>query len=182
MSSEMVGTPPHRFHKLISREVIHEHMLQVAGRLREEYRGKNPVLVGVLNGCFIYMADLIRAMNIPCEVDFIKLSSYGDEMRPGEIALLKDVDADLTDRHVILVEDIVDTGKSLGFLRKHLQDKRPASLVMTAMFVKRCFKAVGAEVEYGGIEIADEFVVGYGLDYAQQWRQLSDLYALVEDQ
>jgi hypoxanthine phosphoribosyltransferase len=156
-------------------------MLDVAARLREDYRDKNPVLVGVLNGCFIYMADLIRAMNIPCQVDFIKVSSYGNDMTPGAITLVKDVTTDLADRHVILVEDIVDTGKSLGYLRKHMQDKHPASVVMTAMFMKKCFKAVGATVEYVGMEIPDEFVVGYGLDYAQQWRQLPDLYALVED-
>jgi hypoxanthine phosphoribosyltransferase len=181
MSSEIIGIGPHRFKMLISRETIQEHLLQVADRLREDYRDKRPVLVGVLNGCFIYMADLIRALNIPCEVDFIKLSSYRDGMSSGDLSLTKDVDMDLTGRHVILVEDIVDTGKSLGFLRQHMQDKNPASVVMTAMFMKHCFTAVGSPVEYVGMEIPDEFVIGYGLDYAQQWRQLPDLYALVED-
>jgi hypoxanthine phosphoribosyltransferase len=181
MTSEIIGESPYRFRKLIDRETIQEHVQQVAARLRTDYRDKEPLLVGVLNGCFIYMADLIRAMNIPCEVDFVKLSSYGDAMSPGAITLLKDVDADLAGRHVILVEDIVDTGKSLGYLRRHFEDRNPASLVMTAMFMKRCFKAAGAVVEYPAMEIPDEFVVGYGLDYAQQWRQLPDLYVSVED-
>lgn len=182
MTSEIIGTSPYRFRKLIDRETIQERVQQVAAQLRAEYKDRRPLLVGILNGCFIYMADLIRAMNIPCEVDFVKISSYGDAMSPGAITLLKDVDANLAGRHVILVEDIVDTGKSLGYLRRHFEERKPASLVMTSMFMKKCFKAAGAEVEYPGMEIPDEFVVGYGLDYAQQWRQLPDLYVLVEDQ
>ena len=181
MSSEIVGTSPYRFQMLISRDELRDKVAKVASRLREEYRDKKPIFVGVLNGSFIYMADLIRATSIPCEVDFIKLSSYRDEMTSGKIALLKDVDAKLTGRHVILVEDIVDSGNSLAFLRQHIDSKNPASVVMTAMFIKQCSKAAGAEVEYPGMEIPDEFVVGYGLDYAQQWRQLPDLYALIED-
>jgi hypoxanthine phosphoribosyltransferase len=181
MSPDIIGIPPYRFHKFVSREIIQERVQQVAARLREDYRDKKPVMVGILNGCFIYMADLVREMAIPCQTDFIKLTSYGDEMRPGVITMLKDVDTDLTGRHVIIVEDIVDTGKSLGFLRQHLLSKNPASLVMTAMFMKHCFKALGEPVEYVGMEIPDEFVIGYGLDYAQQWRHLPDLYALVED-
>jgi hypoxanthine phosphoribosyltransferase len=178
---EFVGTAPYRFRPMISRELIQDRVEHLAAILRKDYEGKQPILIGVLNGCFIFMADLVRAMNLPCEVDFIKLSSYGDAMKSGAISLLKDVDANLAGRHVILVEDIVDTGKSLGFLRQHILDKKPASLVMAAMFMKHCFKETGASVEYVGLEIPDEFVVGYGLDYAQQWRQLPDLYVLVED-
>lgn len=180
-STETVGSGPHRFRPLISRDVIQAHVKQLAERLRDDYRDKDPVFVGVLNGCFIFMADLVRAMNVPCEMDFIQLSSYRNGMTAGELSLLKDVDLDISGRHVLLVEDIVDTGKSLGFLRRHLQERGPASLAMVSMFVKPGKMAADAVVEYVGMEIPDEFVVGYGLDYAQHWRQLPDLYVLAKE-
>jgi hypoxanthine phosphoribosyltransferase len=178
--SEIVGQEPFRFRPLIRREEIQLRVDELALKLREDYRDKHPVLVGVLNGCFIFMADLIRAMNIPCDVDFLKLSSYRDAMKSGEISLIKDLNANIEGRHVILVEDIVDSGKSLAFLRQHLRDRKPASLVMAAMFIKHGTPA-SADAEYVGMEIPDEFVVGYGLDYAQEWRQLPDLYVLVKE-
>jgi len=181
-TAEYVGTAPYRFGRVIPAAEIRAHGLRLAAELRAEYRDKNPILIGVLNGCFIFMADLIRAMNIPCEVDFIKLSSYRDSMASGELSLLKDVDADLEGRHIILVEDIVDSGRSFGFLRRHLLSKKPASLVMAVMFVKERAEAEAARAEYVGMVIPDIFVVGYGLDYAQQWRQLPDLFALVKDE
>jgi len=181
-STDYVGTAPYRFRRFITAGEIHAHGLRLAAELRAEYRDKNPILIGVLNGCFIFMADLIRAMNIPCEVDFIKLSSYRDSMASGEMALLKDVDANLEGRHVILVEDIVDSGRSFAFLRRHLLSRKPASLVMAVMFIKERAEAEAAQAEYVGMVIPDIFVVGYGLDYAQQWRQLPDLYALVKDE
>jgi hypoxanthine phosphoribosyltransferase len=181
MTTDIVGTAPYRFRRLVTRSEIREHVRRVSERLREDYFDKQPILIGVLNGCFIFMADLIREMNIPCEVDFVKVTSYRDAMTSGTIALEKDVSADLEGRHVIIVEDIVDTGKSLVYLRQHLMSKRPASLVMVAMFLKDRAKADGVESEYVGMEIPDEFVVGYGLDYAQQWRQLPDLYTLVKE-
>lgn len=177
-----VGTTPYRFESMIGADEIREHYLQLAERLRQDYRDKNPIFIGVLNGCFIFMADLIRSINIPCEVDFIKLSSYRDGMSSGEMSLLKDIDANLEGRHVIIVEDIVDTGKSIGFLRRHILSKKPASLVMAAMFVKERPEAAAVGAEYIGMTIPDIFVVGYGLDYAQQWRQLPDLYALVNEE
>ncbi|MDD5087886.1 MAG: hypoxanthine phosphoribosyltransferase, partial [bacterium] len=154
-----------------------------AQRLRRDYNGLDPVFIGVLNGCFMFMADLIREVNIPCEVDFIRLSSYDKNMVSGPIRLVKDVDADITGRHVVIVEDIVDTGKSLEFLRRHLGAMRPASLAMAAMFRKpMAIKADGDQAEYIGMDIPDLFVVGYGLDYAHRWRQLPDLYARTDEQ
>jgi hypoxanthine phosphoribosyltransferase len=181
MPSEIVGTDPFRFRPLIKQDVIQSHVLALAARLRADYEDKRPVMVGVLNGCFVFMADLVRALNIPCEVDFIRISSYRDTMASGHIELLKDLDVDIAGRHVILVEDIVDTGRSLGFLREYLLGRNPASLVMAAMFVKAGEKAARSTAEYVGMEIPDEFVVGYGLDYAQQWRHLPDLYVLVKE-
>lgn len=182
MTEDCVGSSPYRFKRLINSAEIHERCARLGEHLRAEYSDKNPILIGVLNGCFIFMADLIRAMNIPCEVDFIKLSSYRDSMASGHLTLLKDVDADLAGRHVIIVEDIVDTGKSIGFLRQHLLSKKPASLAMAAMFVKDREEALATRTEYIAMMIPDIFVVGYGLDYAQQWRQLPDLYALANDE
>jgi hypoxanthine phosphoribosyltransferase len=179
---ETVGTAPHQFRRRIASADIQQTVRRLAAELRRDYHGKKPILIGVLNGCFIFMADLIREMNIPCEVDFVKLSSYGDSMSPGALSLLKDVDADLRGRHVIIVEDIVDTGKSLTYLRQHLQSKGPASLVMVTMFLKEIRRPDQAAAEYVGMRIPDTFVVGYGLDYAQQWRQLPDLYVLDEGQ
>jgi hypoxanthine phosphoribosyltransferase len=181
-TTDHVGTAPYRFARAIPADEIRAHCLRLAAELREKYREKNPILVGVLNGCFIFMADLIRAMNIPCEVDFIKLSSYRDGMASGDLSLLKDVDANLEGRHIILVEDIVDSGRSVGFLRRHLLSKKPASLVLAVMFVKERAEAAAVRAEYVGMVIPDVFVVGYGLDYAQQWRQLPGLYALVKDE
>jgi len=180
--TDVVGTAPYRFRRFIDRAVIRDVVRQMATTLRTEYRDKDPILIGVLNGCFIFMADLVREMNIPCEVDFVKVSSYADSMTSGAVKLIKDVDADIEGRHILLIEDIVDTGKSLGFLRQHLMAKKPASLAMAAMFVKDCPKAEGAEAEYAGIHIPPDFVVGYGLDYAQQWRQLPDLHTLIENE
>lgn len=170
-----------RYHseRLFSADEIQRHVQNLAARLRADYGDKNPVLIGVLSGCFIFMADLVRALAIPCEMDFIKLSSYGDKMTAGRITLLKDVDIVLKHRHVIVVEDIVDTGKSLAFLLEHLRKQRPASLEMAAMFIKEG-RAAAAGAKYIGMTIPDKFVIGYGLDYAQQWRHLPDLYALVE--
>jgi len=182
MTAECVGKPPYRFRRMIPQDHIRQAVDKLAEQLRADYADKNPIFMGVLNGCFIFMADLIRAVNIPCEVDFIKLSSYRDAMTSGDVNLVKDIDANLVGRHVILVEDIVDTGKSLGFLRRHLMSKKPASLVMVSMFVKERDKLDDAVAEYVGTIIPDEFVVGYGLDYAQQWRQLPDLYVLDKDQ
>ena len=181
-SPEYVGKAPFRFRRFVSASVVQEHMRDVARRIREDYQDKSPIMVGVLNGAFIFMADLVREMNIPCEVDFIKLSSYRDDMAPGRIQLIKDVDADLTGRHVILVEDIIDTGNSEEFLRGHMASKHPASVAMVAMFVKPRRNNGRTIAEYVGMEIPDAFVVGYGLDYAQQWRQLPDLYVLKPDE
>lgn len=182
-STEIVGVAPYRFKRMIPRAEIRRHLLDVALRLRQDYGNLDPVFVGVLNGCFMFMADLVREVNIPCEVDFIRLSSYDTNMVPGPIRLVKDIDADITGRHVVIVEDIVDTGKSLEFLRRHLRAKQPASLAMAAMFRKpMAIKADGDQAEYIGMDIPDLFVVGYGLDYAHRWRQLPDLYARTDKQ
>jgi hypoxanthine phosphoribosyltransferase len=179
--ADVVGAPPYRFRRLISNSIIQRYVQDLSLRLREDYKDKNPIFIGVLNGCFIFMADLIRQINIPCEVDFIKISSYRDGMASGDIEIRKDINANLEGRHVIVVEDIVDTGKSIEFMRELILKHNPASLVMVTMFLKPKSIRTTIPIDYVGLELPDDFVVGYGLDYAQQWRQLPDLHVLVEE-
>jgi hypoxanthine phosphoribosyltransferase len=178
---DVVGVAPFRFRRLISSNVIQRYVQDLSRQLCEEYKDKNPILIGVLNGCFIFMADLIRYMNIPCEVDFIKLSSYRDGMTSGDIEIKKEIHAHLEGRHVIVVEDIVDTGKSIEFMRDYILRQNPASMKLVTMFLKPKSVRTNLPIDYVGMELPDDFVVGYGLDYAQQWRQLPDLYVLVEE-
>jgi hypoxanthine phosphoribosyltransferase len=181
-NDEIVGDPPRRFRRFLPADTIDERVREMAKKLRAEYMDKRPIMVGVLNGSFVFLADLIRYMAIPCEVDFVKISSYEKAMQSSGIVFMKkDLDADVAGRHVILVEDIVDTGGSVQFLLSHFAKKRPASLAVVTLFLKpEVFKAK-CSLDHVGFEIPDRFVVGYGLDCAQQWRHLPDLYALVDE-
>jgi hypoxanthine phosphoribosyltransferase len=174
----IIGTPPYEFEKYLDRSVIQSHVRALAKRIAVDFRDKQPVFVGVLRGCFVFMADLVREINIPCEIDFIKISSYGNGMSAGNIVLKKDIDVDLHGRHVILVDDIVDTGNSWDYLRNHLMAKGPVSVTMASMFRKPEAIKSHIPVDYIGMDLPNEFVVGYGLDHAEQWRQLPDLYIL----
>jgi hypoxanthine phosphoribosyltransferase len=167
----IIGTPPYEFEKYLDRSVIQSHVRALAKRIAVDFRDKQPVFVGVLRGCFVFMAD-------PCEIDFIKISSYGNGMSAGNIVLKKDIDVDLHGRHVILVDDIVDTGNSWDYLRNHLMAKGPVSVTMASMFRKPEAIKSHIPVDYIGMDLPNEFVVGYGLDHAEQWRQLPDLYIL----
>jgi hypoxanthine phosphoribosyltransferase len=177
-TSDIIGTPPYQFVKYLDRSEIREHVRALGARMAGDFRDKNPVFIGVLRGCFVFMADLVREVNVPCEIDFIKISSYGDGMTAGNIEMKKDVGVDLRGRHVILVDDIVDTGNSWDFLRNHLMKKGPASVTMASMFRKPEAIQSHIPVDYIGMDLPNVFVVGYGLDHAGQWRQLPDLYIL----
>ncbi|NUO19089.1 hypoxanthine phosphoribosyltransferase [bacterium] len=174
------GTPPRAFRKFISEDEIQSAVQRTAAEIHDRFRGKNPVFVGVLTGCFMYMADIVRETNLPCTVDFIKLSSYRDGMESGRIKLIKDIDIEIRDRHVILVDDIVDTGNSWDFLRGYLMVRHPASLSMAACFRKPKSIQAGVQVDFISMDLPDEFVIGYGLDYAGSGRHLPDLYVLDE--
>jgi hypoxanthine phosphoribosyltransferase len=138
-----------------------------------DYEGKSPLMIGVLKGAFIFMADLIRAIPLDCEVDFMAVSSYGAATKSsGVVRIIKDLDIDLTDRHVILVEDIVDSGLTLSYLRKNLLARKPASLEICAMFIKKDLQKTKIECKYEGFYIPPDFVVGYGLDAAEKLRGL----------
>jgi len=175
-----VGVPPKIFRKFLPEDEIQRAVLKTADEIHTRFKGKNPVFVGVLTGCFMFLADVVRATNLPCTVDFIKLSSYRDGMESGRIKLIKDIDTEIRGRHVILVDDIVDTGNSWDFLRDYLKVRHPLSLSMAACFRKPKSIKAGIEVDFISIDLPDEFVIGYGLDYAGAGRHLPDLYILDE--
>jgi hypoxanthine phosphoribosyltransferase len=165
---------------LISEEEIQERVKQIARQISADYadREKPPIMIGVLNGSFYFMADLLRAMTIEAEMDFIKISSYHKTRSSGTIRLIKDISADISHRDVILVEDIVDTGLSINYLRNHFMNSHPASVRVVTLLYKREITKVEVEPEYVGFEIPDKYVVGYGLDIDQRYRRLRDIFAM----
>lgn len=170
------------FSIFLKEKEIQERVEELGEQIRKDYKEKNPIFVGVLNGAFIFLSDLMRYVNLPCEVDFLKLSSYGDaKVSSGEVTDLKDIDADISDRHVILVEDIVDTGLSMTYLIEKLEKKNPASIATVTLLHKKEATRHDVQLDYVGFEIPTLFVLGYGLDYAQEGRNLAQIYILDEE-
>ncbi|MBI4758247.1 MAG: hypoxanthine phosphoribosyltransferase [Chloroflexi bacterium] len=158
---------------ILTSQEIQSRVQELGALLSHDYAGKDPVLVGVLKGVLVFMADLVRAISIPVSVDFMAVSSYGQTSgRQGVVRITKDLDESITGRHVILVEDIVDTGLTLGYVVKNLQARDPASLSVCALFDKKVRRLVDVDIAYRGFEIPDRFVVGYGLDYGERYRNL----------
>ena len=158
---------------LITEEQIQEKVSELAAMLSEEYAGKHPIFVGVLKGVVMFYADVIKRITVPCQMDFMWVSSYeGDQSR--KMVLKRDVSADLTGRHVVILEDIFDTGNSLDFTYKHLLSKNPASIKICTLLDKpeRRNPAVTLQPDYVGFTIPNEFVVGYGMDYNEFYRNL----------
>lgn len=167
------------------KELITEHRIrmrvkELAAEISDDYRGKVPIFIGILNGSFIFMADLVRELSIECEVDFIKLESYQGKKSIGTIHLLKDISADITGREVIIVEDIVDTGLTVNFLITRLQDAGPASLRIVTLLFKREVARLNFKLDYVGFEIPSDYIVGYGLDYNQKMRNLKGVFSIDE--
>ena len=159
---------------LLSEEQIQAKVTELANRLTEEYADKDPIFVGVLKGVVIFFADMVRKMNYPCEIDFMCISSYGGTDSTGNITVKKDISADIKGRHVVILEDIYDTGNSLTFVRDYLLTKEPASLKICTLLDKpeRRKPGVTLQPEYVGFTIPNEFVVGYGLDFNEHYRNL----------
>lgn len=156
-------------------------MAELAAEIEQNYRQGKPVFVGVLKGSFVFMSDLVRAVSLPLEVDFISVSSYGAGTRSsGEIELLQDLKTSIEGRDVLVVEDIIDTGLSLNFVLEKLSQKRPASLKVCALLNKPSRRKVKIHIDYCGFVIPDRFVVGYGLDFNEQFRNLPEIYILEE--
>jgi|Deesub1362B_J571_1020462.scaffolds.fasta_scaffold02635_4 hypoxanthine phosphoribosyltransferase len=167
---------------LLSEEDIRRRIKELAQQISRDYEGKCPVFIGVLNGSFIFMADLIRELDIDCEVDFFKISSYGDAMESsGTVRLKKDIDCDLEDRDVIVVEDIVDSGLSVRFIDEYIRARKPRSLKIVSLLVKWDNAMPNRQIDYVGFSIPKEFVIGYGLDYKQRLRNLKGIY-IMKDQ
>ena len=162
---------------LVSEAALRRRVGELGGEIGRDYDGRDPLLVGVLKGAFVFMADLVRAIPIGVEVDFMAVSSYGSATRTsGVVRIVKDLDLDLTDRHVVLVEDIIDSGLTLAYLRKTLAQRGAASLEVCALLVRDATLRVDpASLRYIGFRIPGEWVVGYGLDVAQRWRNLPDV-------
>jgi len=170
-----------RFRKYLTAESIQKRIREIGKDIAAEYGDKKPIFIGVLNGAFIFLADLMRAAKIDCEVDFLKLSSYGaQKISSGTVTELKAVDAHLEGRHVIIVEDIVDTGLSMEYLVGRLATENPASIRTVTLLHKYEATKVDVPIDYVGFRIRNLFVVGYGLDYGQVGRNLADIYILEE--
>ncbi|TDI85593.1 MAG: hypoxanthine phosphoribosyltransferase [Caldithrix sp.] len=166
---------------LLSKEEIRNKVRELGKQISKDYAGLCPILIGVLNGSFIFCADLFREISIDCEVDFIKISSYGEGTETsGVIKLKKDIDADLQGRHVIVVEDIVDSGYSINYLRERIERVRPKSLKFVSLLVKEDTARTEYKIDYVGFNIPNRFVVGYGLDFAQKFRNLPAIYVMDE--
>jgi len=167
---------------LIPSSEIQEKVRELGERITEDYRGEKPILIGVLRGAVVVMGDLMRNIDLQCEIDFMDISSYGTgTSSSGVVRILKDLEEDITDRHVLIVEDIIDTGLTLSYLRRILLARKPASLEICTLLSKPSRRQADIDVKYLGFEVPDEFVVGYGIDYAGRYRNLRDIRALKSD-
>lgn len=157
----------------VSTEALQKRVREIGQAISQDYKGKNPVLVGALKGVIFFMSDLLRAITIPVEVDFIAISSYTSEARDkGVVRVTKDLDLPITGRHVLFVEDVVDTGLTLNYLVASLRARQPASLEVCVLFNKTTRRLINFPVRYKGFDLPDYFVVGYGLDHHERYRNL----------
>jgi hypoxanthine phosphoribosyltransferase len=167
---------------IISRTEIEARLVEMAAEIRREYAAKHPVLLIVLKGAFVFAADLVRCLNIPMEVDFLRVSSYGDGTETsGDVRLEYGQGFSLSGRHVLLLEDIVDTGLTLAAVCAALSREEPASLRVCALLDKPARRRVVVRADYLGFSVPDEFIVGYGLDYGGDYRHLPDICVLGEN-
>lgn len=157
---------------LISEEEILAKVAEVGEQISRDFEGKNPVFVGVLKGCFIFMADLMRNVKVNCSVDFMAVSSYSGTSSTGAVKINKDLSENIEGRHVIIVEDILDSGITLSYLKQYLMVRKPASISIVTLMDKPARRKADVYANYSCFEIPDAFVVGYGLDYNEQYRNL----------
>jgi len=158
---------------------IKRRIKELAGKINHDYKDKIPIFIGVLNGSFIFLSDLIREIKINCEIDFFKLSSYGDtKISSGEVKMLKELNCDVKGRDIIIVEDIIDSGLSMTFIRNLIIKQKPSSFRIASLLYKKNVSNLKFKIDYVGFEIDNKFVVGYGLDFAQKYRNLNGIYVL----
>ena len=157
---------------LISEEELEAAVAKIGKQISNDYRGKEPIFVGVLKGCFIFMADLMRHVDIDCSMDFMAVSSYSGTTSTGAVKINKDLSEIIEGRHLILVEDILDSGVTLNYLKNYLQVRRPASVHVATLLDKPARRTADIFADYSCFEVPDAFVVGYGLDYNERYRNL----------
>lgn len=178
--SVLVGNE--KFVKLFTEEQIQKRIKELGKQISEDYKGKVPVFIGILNGSFLFMSDLIKQIDLNCEVDFLKLSSYGDaKISSGNVTMLKELNCEVNGRDLIIVEDIVDSGLSIKFMEELIEKQNPASVKVVSLLVKPGSLKYKVKIDYIGFEIPGLFVIGYGLDYAQKYRNLRAIYVLSEE-
>jgi len=164
---------------LFSKEEIAETVARLAQEISADYADKSLVLIGVLKGAFVFLADLVRHLTIPAQIEFIRIASYGSKKESsGEIIVTKEVETPLEGKDVLVIEDIVDTGLSLQFLIDHLRSKNPASVKVCALVDKRSRREVAVQVDYTGLTMDDGFIVGYGIDFNEQYRALPEIFVV----
>ena len=169
------------FKTFISEQEIKERIKEVASRINKDMEGKNPLFLAVLNGAFMFAADLMREITIPCEISFVKLSSYQGILSTGKVHEILGINEDLNGRSVIIVEDIIDTGLTMKQMLRTLGTRTPASIDICTLFVKPDHLQEHLDIKYPCFSIPNEFIVGYGLDYDQQGRNLKEIYSLTEE-
>lgn len=169
-----------RFKTFISEDEILQRVKAVADRINHDMEGKKPLLLAVLNGSFVFAADLMRHITIPCEISFVKLASYEGTVSTGKVVEVMGLNEDITGRDIIIVEDIVDTGKTMERMLDTLGTRNPNSLHICTLLLKPEKLKIPLNIEYAAMEIPNDFIVGYGLDYDQEGRNLRDIYTLVE--
>jgi hypoxanthine phosphoribosyltransferase len=161
---------------LIPQDKIRQAVVRLAGEIRRDYQGKQPLLIGILKGSFVFMADLIRELGLPVEVDFVKLSSYGSGTETsGKVKVVQGLKTPIKGKDVLVVEDIVDTGLTVSFLMNYLRRKKPASLRLCALTDKPARHEVPVTIDYLGFTVPDNFIVGYGIDWNEKFRYLRDI-------
>jgi len=166
---------------LLSSDEISKRVSQLGREITQDYKDKDLVMIGVLKGAFIFLADLIRHIKLKTEIDFIRVSSYKDAMEAGAIELLTDTSISLKDRDVLLVEDLLDTGGTVDFIRETILSKNPASFKTCTLIKKKKMREDDITVDYFGFEIDDKFIVGYGTDFAEAGRNLPDIFVIEKE-
>ena len=158
---------------LLSQEQLEQRVAQLGAEITRDFAGRAPLFVGVLKGCFVFMADLMRHVDLPCSIDFMAVSSYGSGTKTtGAVKIIKDLNQDIEGRDIILVEDILDSGVTLNYLTEYLSVRKPATITIATLMDKPSRRKAPVYARYSGFEIPDAFVVGYGLDYDERYRNL----------
>jgi len=181
MAKKTITVNNEKFEPYIDEKKIQARIKLLGKKLSKDYKGRTPIFIGVLNGSFVFFSDLIRQITIECEVDFLKLSSYGDaKVSSGNVHLLKDLNCQVMGRDIVIVEDIIDSGLSIDFIKRMLLAQNPKSFSVVALLYKTKAVKIDFPIEYIGFKIPNDFVVGYGLDYAQKGRNIPAVYKIVE--